>query len=175
MLDEALPRIQIGGEFFFENHDRVAMLPRDSHGNRRYAFGCVLDDGDLARVRIEQLRRAIAHALIGGQPARIVLAAIVQSVFGEPLHRLRRAPRKRPHARVIQINQIFRYGKLLAVLFPVRPKQRRRHQWTPPVSRFIGRRSNTSTTPTTILNPATISNSVGSGNVSYTDASRPPM
>ena len=116
-------------------------------------------DRDFGGRGIDQPSRGSAQAGVSLHPFLIVVAAVVERVLREMLHRLRGGPAERSDGRVIEVDQVFGDGKVIAVLLP-----EGFGQLIPPVSFFIGLRRKTSRTPTTIQKAATIPNNSGSGN-----------
>src|SRR5579863_9324688 len=115
---EPLPREIIGREFFLKRYYYVAGLPSDTGGHDGDALGSVLDDGYFGRLRIEDSRGGIPHALIGRHPVPIVNAAEFESILREASHSLGRPATQRRHGCVVEIQQIFSYRELVAVGLP---------------------------------------------------------
>jgi len=85
--------------------------------------------------------------------------AVVEGILREVLHSLRRSPAERRHRGMVQVNEMFGDGELIAILLP-----EFHAQFTPPINCFMGRKRKRSTAAISRLKAVTIAKSSGSGN-----------
>ncbi len=115
---QTLPREIVGGEFLAKGHDAVAGPPFDAACDGGNPLGGVLYERDLGRCRVDKARGGRAQSVVGFHPLVVMVRAVEQAIVSQVVDGFGGASAKRRHTGMMQINQVFGCGKVVAVLAP---------------------------------------------------------
>ncbi len=115
---ETDPGVLVGGKLVVEGDDAVAGAPIESKGDGGDAFGGIFNNCNFAGVCVAHFGRFDAEGFVAGHPLVVVEGAKLFGIGGEPAHGFGGGAAERGDGGVIEVYQVFGYGKGGAVALP---------------------------------------------------------